>query len=442
MKFARQFDEALRKQEYPQDWIDSAISYRKLKKCIRKVREELQSLGLDRETLRHLWQQVPKGDQNHPPENAPVPVLGSSVHYDLEEASAINFTPKLTIAIDPRDGSPMDAWLSSETRHYLQDLAERQQANRKPPVITLASTSEDQQDQDNTTEGRVAGRRGQAAPEHLAPKTTTADLVTEEVETIEIPLTSDSEFFQILGRELNNLEHLQKTEQDRLNNQIVKLGHDLSALRATKSKKSKAQVDVWREIFRMYIESQVFFSSNEQDAGARDVEHIQKQLQLFTNVLVAEQATQLKLDEDAKAALETFMKINFSLLQFLRYQDINRVALTKILKKFDKQTALHAGTNVMQSLQKAPFMAQDLARATCYTISKELLEQIPQLDDYLCPVCFTIAYKPIRLRCGHVFCIRCMIVMQRAEKDHCPLCRGTVVMEATSGTSSSDSAFD
>lgn len=73
-----------------------------------------------------------------------------------------------------------------------------------------------------------------------------------------------------------------------------------------------------------------------------------------------------------------------------------------------------------------------LAKAVCFKVSEELLPIVPQLNDYLCPVCFNIAVKPIRLRCGHVFCIRCMITMQRAEADHCPLCRDAVVMEADS----------
>ena len=74
-----------------------------------------------------------------------------------------------------------------------------------------------------------------------------------------------------------------------------------------------------------------------------------------------------------------------------------------------------------------------MAKAVCYTISEEILSIIPQLNDYLCPICFTIAYKPIRLRCNHIFCIRCLIVMQKARQGQCPLCRADVVAEADSG---------
>lgn len=62
MKFARDFDASLKKEEYPQEWLDSAISYRQLKKCIKKVQRELQSLGLDPKILEQLWQNISEND--------------------------------------------------------------------------------------------------------------------------------------------------------------------------------------------------------------------------------------------------------------------------------------------------------------------------------------------------------------------------------------------
>lgn len=64
MKFAHDFDASLRKEEYPQEWLDSAISYRQLKKCIKKVQKELQELGLDPHILEQLWQNVNNNDRN------------------------------------------------------------------------------------------------------------------------------------------------------------------------------------------------------------------------------------------------------------------------------------------------------------------------------------------------------------------------------------------
>lgn len=54
MKFAHELKEALRREGFPQRWVESAIPYRLLKKSIKKVEAELRELGLDAETLHHL----------------------------------------------------------------------------------------------------------------------------------------------------------------------------------------------------------------------------------------------------------------------------------------------------------------------------------------------------------------------------------------------------
>ncbi|KAI5304832.1 hypothetical protein KEM55_009254 [Ascosphaera atra] len=116
----------------------------------------------------------------------------------------------------------------------------------------------------------------------------------------------------------------------------------------------------------------------------------------------------------------------------MKFQELNEVALKKILKKFDKHTALHARPVFLDNyVPTGVFDPQETAQNVCCVISNELLSVVPQLNDYLCPICFTIAFKPVRLRCGHVFCIRCLVVMQRAEQSHCALCRDESVKCAT-----------
>jgi E3 ubiquitin-protein ligase BAH len=120
-------------------------------------------------------------------------------------------------------------------------------------------------------------------------------------------------------------------------------------------------------------------------------------------------------------------------LRLMRYQEVNRIALAKIMKKFDKRTSLHARAAIPDALKDGAVVSQNLAKGTCYTIANELLSVLPQINDYSCPVCFSIAYKPVNLACGHRFCILCLIVMQREKQDHCPLCRAETVMKADSG---------
>lgn len=254
----------------------------------------------------------------------------------------------------------------------------------------------------------------------------------EEYQTVEIPLHSDSEFFQILRREMLALANLQEREQNDLSQQVTQLGQDLGTITRPCSTRSKKTVYAWRDILRLYTEFEVFFSTGETSTEQGNVERAQQQLQKFQETLAQDRGIS-KLGKESQVMLAKFMRINFLLLQNLKFQDINRTALVKILKKFDKQTALRARSSLPEILPE-PFLSQKIAKAVCYTISEEILSIVPQISDYLCPICFSIAFKPVRLRCQHVFCIRCLITMQRARQDRCPLCRRGVVMEACSGT--------
>jgi E3 ubiquitin-protein ligase BAH len=71
-----------------------------------------------------------------------------------------------------------------------------------------------------------------------------------------------------------------------------------------------------------------------------------------------------------------------------------------------------------------------MAKAICFTMSSKLLSILPQLDDYLCPICQSISMKPVRLSCSHVFCVRCLVKLQREAKRFCPMCRSDVVLSA------------
>ena len=259
-------------------------------------------------------------------------------------------------------------------------------------------------------------------------------------ETVEIPLTSDSEFFQTLKWELEDLNQLQQTEQTQLTTQITKLGDDITSLTAASRRRSRAELGAWREIFRLYIEHEIFFSTSEQSAGSHTSTAAQQKLTEYMQHLTLgpnnnnNNKKPLRLSRPDRHALTTFLHINTSVLHFMKFQELNRTALSKILKKFDKRTALHAGQEcslLPRLLRHERFLAHDLAKAACFTIQQHLLPIIPQLADYLCSICLAISFKPVRLRCRHVFCIRCLVVMQRAGQDRCPLCRSNVVAEAT-----------
>lgn len=52
MKFAHEFMQTLESEDFPREWQASAIQYKQLKKCIKRVQKELQALGLSVELLK------------------------------------------------------------------------------------------------------------------------------------------------------------------------------------------------------------------------------------------------------------------------------------------------------------------------------------------------------------------------------------------------------
>lgn len=43
-------------------------------------------------------------------------------------------------------------------------------------------------------------------------------------------------------------------------------------------------------------------------------------------------------------------------------------------------------------------------------VGETILPIVPHIDDYECVICTSIAFKPIRLQCGHLFCVRYVFV--------------------------------
>ncbi|KFZ13201.1 hypothetical protein V501_03812 [Pseudogymnoascus sp. VKM F-4519 (FW-2642)] len=410
MKFAHEFKEALEREGFPPHWVEAAIPYGQLKKCIKKVERELKSFGLDAQTLGLL---VPSSDQKDQNSNDGTPV---GFKYRFAGDSDV-FRPTLTLYIQRTQGSDIaiDATLSPSTRQYLQNLADSQAKERG--------------------QSAAAGQPGDIVESKDAMTNADADSTTpfidanSDVQQVEVPLTFDIEFFGLLKDEVSSLDEIQRAEQRAMTDEIKALGDEIGKL-AFPAKNNKTDMGRWRTIFDLYLQAGVFFSTNEFDRGSRDSNVALKQLRWFQ-----EQVTKLNLPKSFKLAnsrdaLDRFTRINVTLLRNLKFQEINQLAVTKILKKFDKRTSLGAKKAFPPLIQSDLLMTETMAKAVCAGVSNEIIRIVPQLDDYLCPVCFTISYKPVRLKCNHVFCIRCMIEMQNANSKHCPLCRGDVVLEA------------
>jgi len=441
MKFAREYQEHLRNEGFPEHWVSSAISYGQLKKCIKRVTRELTALGLDVPTLQRLLQSVettpqtpPSGsDGSLPAETATSVEQKDEAPQSQEKPFQYLFSgpsidagpvkPQLLFVVDADTGEPLDAGLAPETRNYLHQLAVAERLTD----IRIADEGESlTRSTTRSSEGGPDSARRDNEPDARQSK-----YAGRPTRLVSVPLTSDSEFFEVLEKELCGLAELQKAQQAKLTAEIVAVGRRLG--KATNPSDSRARTDLnhWRRLFELYLESNIFFATCEQDHGVHGGERAQKQYEHFIKQATkAGLLNKFKKAESAKT-FQLFLDINNELLQCLKFQEINQVAMKKILKKFDKRTALGAKVTFPSHLPPS-LVSADFSKALSSEVSNNIIAVVPQLDDYLCPICFQLAYRPIRLRCSHLFCIRCLIVMQREGKDKCPLCREPCVLDADS----------
>lgn len=414
MKFAHEFKETLEREGFPEHWLAAAIPYSQLKKCLKKVQRELESLGLDKDTLQQLL-----AEQTVSPNGEPIPL----VRYNLDHASSHSLRPCLSVFVHLRHGQVIDAALSPASRAFLQRLSGTQ--SRSTALDTSSSTASlDTPSQDASSDDN---------DEDMEPtpvKADGGDDTEAELERIEVPLVFDGEFFNILQTDVDSLDALQQQEEKRMEADIKSLGTEVSAVVGPPKRLSKSDLNRWREIFDLYVNAQVFFSSHEIDHGSRSSTKAVQQLVWFQKQVQNRGLLQsFKVPSSARAYAQ-FLQLNATLLQNLKFQEINKTAITKILKKFDKRTSLGASVTFRSAVRSQNFLAGSVAKKLCAQLSQEVVSTVPRAEDYDCPICFSIAWYPVRLRCSHLFCVRCVIKMQRENKKHCPLCRDEGVMDA------------
>jgi E3 ubiquitin-protein ligase BAH len=318
MKFARVFQDRLTKEGFPDVWVDSAVSYSQLKKCIKRVQNELTAIGLDVTTLHTLLESVEQQRLAARNDCGDEEVEKPFQYIFGRDAGSGSIHPKLLFVVDEATGEPLDARLAPETKNYLHQLALSEN------LTDIRITDEDGDSLNRSVSVGSAesaystgnGRRSSSRAHRL----------------VEIPLTTDTEFFSSLQSELSGIAEIQSEEQTKLTKSIRQLGTVLT--KATDPSNSKAKQDLahWRRIFELYLESRIFFATNEQDHGTHTGAQAQEAFGLFLQkVQKANLLNKFKVKESS-AALHQFLEINTQLLQCLKFQEINQIAMTKILK--------------------------------------------------------------------------------------------------------------
>ncbi|KAK9243655.1 hypothetical protein V1506DRAFT_543784 [Lipomyces tetrasporus] len=249
--------------------------------------------------------------------------------------------------------------------------------------------------------------------------------------TIEINFCPDSEVLHTHCLQLVVLDSLQQEQENKLADQVRNIARRLPRVASPLQKRN--DLYAWREIFKLYTDASIFFSSLEQDQGERSIGQAKEQLTSFMDQVGQMNLIDRLKSAESKALFKSFLKLNISLLQSAESQGHN---CTPAAKTSDNQTELTTREMIPELCSELCFnnplrpVSTSVVKSVHSIMTKQLLALIPQLDDYICPVCYHIAFKPVRLDCGHVFCIRCIVKLRRQHKYSCPICRQEVLLTA------------
>lgn len=247
---------------------------------------------------------------------------------------------------------------------------------------------------------------------------------------LKISLLEDTKFFQILYNEVETLEKFKFEEEEIFKENIESMCSIISTL--TIPNKRNNDLLIWRQIFKIYIESEIFFSTVERMAGKIDnIDLSRDRLILFFKKINETKLLDKFHNKQSLNIYQNFKTLNFEIIKVSNYEKFNNLAVKKILKKFDKNTHFHSKDVFSSIIHKKTNDITNISLDIYYIINSKLLPIIPQIDDYLCPICCSIAIKPIRLKCSHLFCIRCLVKLRRKREDKCPLCREECLLELT-----------
>jgi E3 ubiquitin-protein ligase BAH len=130
---------------------------------------------------------------------------------------------------------------------------------------------------------------------------------------------------------VTTLDTLYAEEQKAMTEEIRTLGKEIAKV-TNPSKHSKTDLVRWRELFDIYLQAGIFFSTNELDHGSRNSTVALKQLLWFQAEVVKRGLVKSFKVSASREAFNMFTSINLTLLRNIKFQEINQLAISKILK--------------------------------------------------------------------------------------------------------------
>ncbi|GAW03864.1 ring-14 protein [Lentinula edodes] len=426
--------------DLPPELRENAIQYRELKKLINQVVLELNALGLHPDILQKLLEDENKVNLKGKQKETSEHVFDTAVHpkvvYEFNSKSG-RIEPQLRIWIDspsPWSQASSDAPLDLEANTDAGNERESETPEEYSDDISGRNISLLWALQRNSTiQGweEDSSQISEVTDDEPLPvkHPTIGSQIQGTSREVVIPLVKDSAFFELLSTALHNLSDRMSTLYtdfaDTLETVSRKVGdsarpissrnnsfHPHSVLSnpgtiSFPSRTNKSDLYSWREIFQLYVETEVFESSNEANAGALSIEESERRLKLFAERVTSRglgDKRKLKLKQSHEA-LESFLQMNMFILNVKKLEQANAEATRKILKKHAKRTALpippgqdyYARELALIPRSKANSSINSLPRLLVQALGETLLPIIPHVDDYACIICTNLAFKPIRL---------------------------------------------
>lgn len=271
-----------------------------------------------------------------------------------------------TIFVDLEDGVVVDASLSPASKAFLE-----KQADIRRSSVADSMTGETNGDGDGDSPMPDAATADESDDDESGPPSSLSSPPGERVhhhshggrhksfQRVEVSLTADSEFFGLIYRDMAELERIGHAEQVAITAEVVALGQEVSAVAQPERKKRNwfggsasekansnsnttttvahhkyaSDLTRWRELFELYLDAQVFFSTRERDHGkARTSIQASKQLDWFQEQVKRRGLLQHFQLAASLAAYQHFLLLNKRLYLNLRFRELNQTAQTKILK--------------------------------------------------------------------------------------------------------------
>ncbi|KIO15732.1 hypothetical protein M407DRAFT_34678 [Tulasnella calospora MUT 4182] len=313
MKFGKTYSAIIYDPTFPQEWRDKAIDYRQLKKLINQVVIELSALGLNPAVLQRFITEPGQHSRivapTEPTDESSEP--GYAAIYEVAQSTQTpGISPQLRLRLARRDSGLHDLPLPTLERR-----------------ASIGSTDSEATASVQTTGILIPDDKRQ---EYITDSSSRLlqDVIDDEARQDEVvyPLSSDAAFLELLSGALAALATLYSSILRHCDVEIEALSRTISSTARPRSEGGKSDLDTWRSIFQLWVESEIFESLSERHHGEVEAKEAEKRLKRFADEVIergldSKRAMRLV---DSKDALHRFYALNVLIL------DLKKVSLFTI----------------------------------------------------------------------------------------------------------------